>query len=84
MAYALCPAPGQAGAGKVDPTQASSHAFPPVTLGPSFTGTQIALLPTYTPTGSLKTLPAPTFTAAPSADVGNGWKNPSDSDMAYV
>lgn len=77
-------ATGGAGAGTINPTQAASHTFPPATLGPSFSGTQIPLLPTYTPTGSLKTLPAPTFTAPPSADVGNGWNNPSDKDLAYV
>ncbi|KAF9451864.1 glycoside hydrolase family 5 protein [Macrolepiota fuliginosa MF-IS2] len=77
-------ATGGASAGTINPTQVASHVFPPVTLGPSFSASQISLLPTYTPTGSLKTLPAPTFTAAPSVDVGDGWKNPSDSDKAYV
>ncbi|EKM79666.1 hypothetical protein AGABI1DRAFT_114151 [Agaricus bisporus var. burnettii JB137-S8] len=77
-------ATGGVGAGTVNPSQASSHAFPPPTIGPSFSGTQIALLPTYTPTGSLKTLPAPSFTAAPSAKVGTGWDNPSDSSLAFV
>ncbi|PFH51213.1 glycoside hydrolase family 5 protein [Amanita thiersii Skay4041] len=74
----------QAGAGTIDPAQATSHAFPPSTLSPSFSGTQISLLPTYTPTGTIKTLHAPTFTAAPSADVGDGWNNDADSGLAFV
>jgi len=44
----------------------------------------VALLPRYTPTGTLKTLFAPTFTAAPSAVVGTGWNNPLDKELAYV
>ncbi|KAJ3822386.1 glycoside hydrolase family 5 protein [Lentinula raphanica] len=62
----------------------SSHAFPPPSLSPSFTGTQMTLLPTYTATGAVKTLPAPTFTAAPSASVGTGWNNSADTSSAYV
>ena len=74
----------QAGAGTLDPVQSASHTFPPPTISPSFSGTQISLLPTYTPTGSLKTLFAPTFTAAPTAAVGTGWNNANDNDPAYV
>ncbi|KDR83042.1 hypothetical protein GALMADRAFT_113197 [Galerina marginata CBS 339.88] len=77
-------ATGGAGAGTLDPVQSASHTFPPATISPSFSGTQIALLPTYTPTGSLKTLFAPTFTAAPSAVVGSGWNNAADNEPAYV
>ncbi|KAG6919225.1 hypothetical protein DXG01_008020 [Tephrocybe rancida] len=72
------------GAGTVDPVQTSLHAFPPATILPSFSGTQIALLPTYTPTGTMKTLPGPTFTAAPTAAVGKGWANDADTALAYV
>jgi len=75
-------ATGGAGAGTIDPAQITSHAFPPPTISPTFT--QVNLLPTYTPTGTLKTLFAPTFTAAPKAVVGNGWNNPSDNAPAYV
>ncbi|KAH9480680.1 putative glucan 1,3-beta-glucosidase D [Psilocybe cubensis] len=77
-------ATGGAGAGTVDPAQSTSHPFPPATISPSFSGTQVALLPTYTPTGTLKTLFAPTFTAAPSAVVGSGWNNPADNAPAFV
>ncbi|KAJ3511582.1 hypothetical protein NLJ89_g4016 [Agrocybe chaxingu] len=77
-------ATGGVGAGTLDPVQSASHTFPPPTISPSFTGTQVAMLPTYTPTGTLKTLFAPTFTAAPSAVVGTGWNNPADNQPAYV
>lgn len=77
-------ATGGAAAGTLDPNGVSSHPFPPATLSPSFTGTQVSLLPTYTPTGTLKTLFAPTFSAAPSVAVGTGWTNPDDTEPAYV
>lgn len=77
-------ATGGAGAGTVDPAQSSSYPFPPPTLSPSFSATQMSLLPTYTATGTLKTLAVPTFTAAPKATVGTGWNNPSDNTPAFV
>jgi len=72
------------GAGTVNPVQTSSHAFPPSTLSPSFSAAQITLLPTYTATGKIKSLFAPTFTAAPSAVVGTGWTNKDDKALAFV
>ncbi|KAJ8481292.1 hypothetical protein ONZ45_g15358 [Pleurotus djamor] len=75
-------ATGGAGAGILKAPQ--SYPFPPATLLPSFSGTQIALLPTYTQTGAAITLPAPTFTATASVDAGNGWKNAQDTALAYV
>lgn len=74
----------QAGAGTLDSAKSSAHPFPPATVLPSFSGTQVSLMPTYTPTGALKTLPGPTFTAAPKVDVGSGWFNKQDNDPAYV
>ncbi|KAJ6583920.1 exo-beta-1,3-glucanase [Mycena vulgaris] len=73
-----------AGPTSIDAAQTALHAFPPTTLMPSFAGTQVALLPTYTATGKVKTLFAPTFTAAPTAAVGNGWNNSADTALAYV
>ncbi|KAF9493559.1 glycoside hydrolase family 5 protein [Pleurotus eryngii] len=61
-----------------------ARAFPPATLSPSFSGTQMTLLPTYTATGTVKTLFAPTFSSAPSATVGTGWTNAKDQVLAYV
>ncbi|KAJ3900736.1 glycoside hydrolase family 5 protein [Lentinula edodes] len=77
-------ATGGAGAGTVLPAQTSSHVFPPPSLAPSFAETQMTLLPTYTPTGTVKTLFAPSFTSAPSASVGTGWNNTADTSSAYV
>jgi len=77
-------ATGRAAEYTIDPVQTALHAFPPTTISPSITGSQISLLPTYTPTGTIKTLFAPTFTAAPSADVGKGWTHDTDSALAYV
>ncbi|KAL1671394.1 glycoside hydrolase family 5 protein [Schizophyllum commune] len=70
--------------GQGNGTLASTVDFPPHTMEPSFTGTQIALLPTYTPTGTVHSLFGPTFTAAPSAVVGTGWNNTADTQLAYV
>ena len=44
----------------------------------------MTLLPTYTATGTVKTLSAPTFTAAPSVNVGDGWSDVHDTALAYV
>ncbi|KAF8228078.1 glycoside hydrolase [Tricholoma matsutake] len=77
-------ATGGPGAGTINPVQRSSHTFPPSTLSPSFSGAQMTLLPTYTATGKIKSLFAPTFTAAPSAVVGDGWNNKADSALAFV
>ena len=74
----------KSGAGTVDATQSALHPFPPATILPSFSGTQIRLLPTYTPTGAIKTLPGPTFTAAPTVAVGDGWFNSDDTELAFV
>jgi glucan 1,3-beta-glucosidase len=71
----------QTGAGTLDPVMSASNTFPPATVSPSYRG---ASLPTYTPTGTIHTLPGPTFTAAPKASVGSGWNNPADTELAYV
>ncbi|KAJ7845429.1 exo-beta-1,3-glucanase [Mycena olivaceomarginata] len=73
-----------AGPTAVDAAQTSLHTFPPTALLPSITGTQMALLPTYTATGKVTTLFAPTFTSAPTAAVGSGWNNSADTALAYV
>lgn len=74
-------ATGGAGAG----VGVATLAFPPATILPSAVGpAAVSLLPTYTPTGTLVTLAAPTFTAAPNVDVGTGWSNQADSELAYV
>lgn len=63
----------------------ATRVFPPSSILPSAMGpAAVSLLPTYTPTGTLITLAAPTFTAAPDVDVGNGWYNAADTELAYV
>ncbi|CAE7188143.1 unnamed protein product [Rhizoctonia solani] len=47
----------------------SSHPFPPTSLADQ---ANAAALPTYTPTGTPVTMPAPTFTSA-TVSVGSGW-----------
>ncbi|ORY88674.1 glycoside hydrolase family 5 protein [Leucosporidium creatinivorum] len=58
----------------------SFSAWPPTALQ----GTTTEFLPTYTPTGNPITMPTPTVTSYPSgysssANVGDGWFNPSDT-----
>lgn len=69
---------GGAGAGQIPATFTEQFAWPPASI--SGAGA-VTLLPTYTPTGPIPTLPGPTFsvsgTATPS--LGNGWENASDN-----
>ncbi|KAF5386819.1 hypothetical protein D9615_001629 [Tricholomella constricta] len=78
---------GGAGAGNIPASVSADLAWPPPVIS---NGGPIASLPAYTPTGTLITLPAPTFTrssgstATATVDVGNGWANPADSDGMFV
>lgn len=78
---------GGAGAGNIPATVTSALAWPPTTLS---NAGAVTLLPSYTPTGPVPTLPAPTLTpasgstATPTVSVGNGWNNPSDTVGAAV
>ena len=76
-------ATGGAGAGQIPATFTASYAWPPTSIS---NAPAVTLLPTYTPTGPIPTLPPPTFTASASAtaSVGNGWQNPSDTAGANV
>ncbi|EJD05789.1 glycoside hydrolase family 5 protein [Fomitiporia mediterranea MF3/22] len=74
-------ATGGSGADTIPTSVLSSLAWPPATIsaaGP------VTALPSYTPTGAVPTLPAPTFTATSgksvsTASAGSGWQNPSDN-----
>jgi glucan 1,3-beta-glucosidase len=73
---------GGAGAGTMldEAMVTSFSAWPPTALQ----GTTTEFLPTYTPTGDAITMPTPTVTSYPSgysssANVGDGWFNPSDT-----
>ncbi|KDR69274.1 hypothetical protein GALMADRAFT_77525 [Galerina marginata CBS 339.88] len=58
----------------------SSFPWPPTTI--SVAGVPVSLLPTYTDTAPIITLPPATFTAAPSSitKVADGWFNTKDTD----
>ncbi|KAI6043138.1 exo-beta-1,3-glucanase [Pisolithus marmoratus] len=72
---------GGAGAGQIPASVSSEYAWPPATIS---NAGAITLLPSYTPTGTVATLPPPTFTltsgkSVQTASAGNGWNNPSDT-----
>lgn len=70
---------GGAGAGNIPASASASLVWPPPSLS---NGGAITLLPSYTPTGSLVTLPVPTFTAASTTSTisaGSGWENNGDT-----
>lgn len=74
---------GGAGAGSIDPSVSASLPWPPTAISNAGAAT---VLPQYTATGPVPTLPAPTFTAShtTSFSVGNGWANAQDTQSAYV
>ncbi|KZS87759.1 glycoside hydrolase [Sistotremastrum niveocremeum HHB9708] len=80
---------GGSGAGTIAPTSVSQFdQWPPLTISnlvPS--GAPVSLLPTYTSTGPVPTLPPPTFTASASGktaviSAGNGWKDAQDTGLS--
>lgn len=79
--------PWQTGGAGAGATPATVPSWPPQSLN---NGGPVSLLPSYAPTGTLVTLPAPTFThssgstATATIDAGSGWANPSDSGGLYV
>jgi aryl-phospho-beta-D-glucosidase BglC (GH1 family) len=73
---------GGAGAGTIAPTATASFPWPPATI--SNVDAAVSLLPSYTPTATVVSLPPPTFSASAtpatkSIDVGKGWFNSQDS-----
>ena len=74
-------ATGGSGAGNIPASVSQSLSWPPATL--SGAGA-VTLLPSYTPTGAVPTLPGPTFTATSGKATttitgGDGWENTADS-----
>ena len=70
---------GGAGAGDIAAAQTEPYPFPPVTLeSPPYAA---SLLPSYTSTGSISTLPPPTYTNTKGASInaGNGWFDAQDT-----
>ena len=75
---------GGHGAGTIVPTFLASYgSWPPASLADV---PDVAGLPTYTSTGSLPTLAAPTFTAKNGTKIvgGSGWYNSQDTGLAPV
>ncbi|KAL5483050.1 hypothetical protein ACEPAI_8279 [Sanghuangporus weigelae] len=70
---------GGPGAGAIPASELSPYtAWPPASMR-GVTGDE-AFLPTYTPTGTVSTLPPDTFTGAPTGvSVGDGWADASDA-----
>lgn len=70
---------GGAGAGNIAAAQTAPYPYPPVTLeAPPY---EASLLPSYTSTGSISTLPPPTYTNTKGAEIsaGNGWFDAQDT-----
>jgi glucan 1,3-beta-glucosidase len=71
---------GGAGAGSISANASSLYgAWPPASLNGLPAATDVTLLPTYTSTGPVLTLPPPTFTASATIDPGDGWFNSADN-----
>jgi len=71
---------GGAGAGTIAAAQTAQYPWPPVNL--ELPGDPIADLPVYTSTGSIATLPIPTFTDTkgnPIDPTADGWFNTNDN-----
>lgn len=76
---------GGAGAGNIDPTVSNSFPWPPLTVAGIADPSAVSLLPTYTSTAPIETLPTQTFMFTTNGDIktvvsaGNGWANPTDT-----
>ncbi|THH07807.1 hypothetical protein EW145_g3127 [Phellinidium pouzarii] len=69
---------GGSGAGTISATARESFAAWPPSIISGITG-DLSLVPTYTSTAVMKTLPPDMFTAAPKTlSVGDGWADPAD------
>ena len=73
---------GGAGAGVIAAAQTQPYPYPPVTL--EDTPYSATLLPSYTSTGAISTLPPPTYTNTKGATInaGNGWFDAQDTQAA--
>ena len=76
---------GGPGAGTINPVSVSSYGvYPPASISGLTAGATQSLLPTYTSTNAITTLPPPTFTPSPpsSITIGSGWFDSSDTGLA--
>jgi glucan 1,3-beta-glucosidase len=72
---------GGAGAGTIAAAETRSYPWPPAALS-GLGGAAYNLVPTYTPTATISTLPPAQLT--PSAPQGNGWYDAQDTASAMV
>lgn len=75
---------GGPGAGPIEPSAAAQYAWPPAAIN---SAGDASLLPYYTRTAAVPTLPAPTFGSAIATatyDAGNGWFNSQDQPAGYA
>ncbi|KAH7883443.1 glycoside hydrolase family 5 protein [Phlebopus sp. FC_14] len=76
---------GGAGAGTIAASSIATYErYPPMSINGLTAGATQSLLPTYTSTSAIPTLPPPTFTPSPpsSVNVGNGWFDSGDTGLA--
>ncbi|KAL6304109.1 glycoside hydrolase [Sparassis latifolia] len=74
---------GGAGAGTIAPTAvASLSQYPPPAIS-NVNGADPLLLPFYTATSAVPTLPVPTYSGA-TASASDGWADPADTSLAMV
>ncbi|TDL22966.1 glycoside hydrolase [Rickenella mellea] len=72
---------GGAGAGSIAAASTAQFPWPPTSIAGAG---DPATLPTYTPTGTVSTLPPPTVTAPATAAAINGWFDAQDTALAYT
>lgn len=74
---------GGAGAGTIAASSIATYGqYPPATINGLTAGANQALLPTYTSTSAIPTLPPPTFSPSPPVSVGDGWYDTADTGLA--
>jgi len=73
---------GGAGAGLISAALSAANPWPPPTIAGG--GGAVNLLPSYTATGTIVSLPPPTPTPSPSKEVsvGSGWFDADDTTLA--
>ncbi|KAG9312258.1 glycoside hydrolase family 5 protein [Chiua virens] len=74
---------GGAGAGDIPASSIASYGqYPPSSINGLTPSANQALLPTYTSTSAVPTLPPPTFSPTPTVSVGGGWYDSADTGLA--
>jgi len=74
---------GGAGAGAIPATSTALYGdYPPASINGLTPGANQALLPTYTSTSAIPTLPPPTLSPSPTVSTGNGWYDSADTGLA--